>query len=54
LLGFFSVFNSDAIKDIQIYKSGMPASYGGRLSSVRMYTEMMAIIRNSALMAGLV
>src|SRR5260221_8569078 len=34
LLGFFSVFNSDAIKDIQIYKAGMPADYGGRLSSV--------------------
>lgn len=34
LLGFFSVFNSDAIKDINIYKSGIPASYGGRLSSV--------------------
>ncbi|MDN3584581.1 TonB-dependent receptor [Mucilaginibacter flavus] len=34
LLGFFSVFNSDAIKDIVIYKSGMPANYGGRLSSV--------------------
>ncbi|MDB4922084.1 TonB-dependent receptor [Mucilaginibacter sp.] len=34
LLGFFSVFNSDAIKDIQIYKAGMPANYGGRLSSV--------------------
>jgi hypothetical protein len=34
LLGFFSVFNSDAIKDIDIYKGGMPANYGGRLSSV--------------------
>lgn len=34
LLGFFSVFNSDAIKDIEIYKSGIPANYGGRLSSV--------------------
>ena len=34
LLGFFSVFNSDAIKDISIYKAGMPAQYGGRLSSV--------------------
>ena len=33
-LGFFSVFNSDAIKDISIYKGGMPANYGGRLSSV--------------------
>lgn len=34
LLGFFSVFNSDAIKDVAIYKGGMPAEYGGRLSSV--------------------
>jgi hypothetical protein len=34
LLGFFSTFNSDAIKDIAIYKGGMPAQYGGRLSSV--------------------
>ncbi|SDT68470.1 TonB-dependent Receptor Plug Domain [Mucilaginibacter mallensis] len=34
VLGFFSVFNSDAIKDISIYKGGMPANYGGRLSSV--------------------
>lgn len=34
LLGFFSVFNSDAIKDIAVYKGGMPANYGGRLASV--------------------
>lgn len=34
LLGFFSTFNSDAIKDISVYKGGMPAQYGGRLSSV--------------------
>jgi hypothetical protein len=34
LLGFFSVFNSQAIKDVQLYKGGMPAEYGGRLSSV--------------------
>jgi len=34
LLGFFSVFNSDAIKDLKLYKGGMPAQYGGRLSSV--------------------
>ena len=34
LLGFFSVFNPDAIKDLQLYKGGMPANYGGRLSSV--------------------
>jgi hypothetical protein len=34
LLGFFSVFNSDAIKDLKLYKGGMPAEYGGRLSAV--------------------
>ncbi len=34
LLGFFSVFNSDAIKDMKLYKGNAPAEYGGRLSSV--------------------
>jgi len=34
LFGFFSTFNSDAIKDVDLYKGGMPAQYGGRLSSV--------------------
>lgn len=34
LLGFFSVFNPDAIKTAKIYKGGFPARYGGRLSSV--------------------
>ncbi|QEC52434.1 outer membrane receptor protein involved in Fe transport [Anseongella ginsenosidimutans] len=34
LLGFFSTFNSDAIKNMTLYKGGMPAQYGGRLSSV--------------------
>ena len=34
LLGFFSVFNSDAIKDVTVYKGDEPAQYGGRLSSV--------------------
>ena len=34
LLGFFSVFNSDALKDVKLYKGGAPAEYGGRLSSV--------------------
>jgi len=34
LFGFFSVFNSDAIKDVSMYKGGIPARYGGRLSSV--------------------
>lgn len=32
--GFFSVFNSDAIKDIKLYKGDMPAKFGGRVSSV--------------------
>lgn len=34
LLGFFSTFNPDAVEDITIYKTGMPAQFGGRLSSV--------------------
>ncbi|RWX01629.1 TonB-dependent receptor [Flavobacterium cerinum] len=34
LFGFFSVFNADAIKDMKLYKGGIPARYGGRLSSV--------------------
>ena len=34
LLGFFSVFNGDAVKDVNLIKGGMPAQYGGRLSSV--------------------
>jgi hypothetical protein len=34
VMGFFSVFNADAIKDVKIYKGGLPAQYGGRLSSV--------------------
>jgi hypothetical protein len=34
LFGFFSTFNSDAVKDVKVYKGGFPAQYGGRLSSV--------------------
>lgn len=34
LFGFFSVFNPDAIKDIRLYKGGIPSKYGGRVSSV--------------------
>ena len=34
LFGFFSVFNADAIKDINLIKGGMPAQFGGRLASV--------------------
>ncbi|MBJ6368989.1 TonB-dependent receptor [Snuella sedimenti] len=34
LFGFFSVFNPDAIKDLKLFKGGIPARYGGRVSSV--------------------
>ena len=34
LFGLFSVFNSDAIKEVKLYKGGIPSSYGGRISSV--------------------
>ncbi len=34
LFGFFSAFNPDVVKNVELYKSGIPAEYGGRLSSV--------------------
>lgn len=34
MMGFFSIFNSDALRDIKLFKGGMGAEYGGRLSSV--------------------
>jgi len=34
LMGFFSVFNNDAIKDVKLYKGDIPAAFGGRLASV--------------------
>ncbi len=34
LFGFFSVFNTDALKEVELMKGGIPAEYGGRLSSV--------------------
>ncbi len=34
LLGFFSIFNGDAINNVEVIKGGIPAEYGGRLSSV--------------------
>ena len=33
-LGFFSIFNADAVRNVQLYKGSIPAQYGGRLSSV--------------------
>lgn len=34
LFGFFSIFNADAIDNLRLYKGGIPANYGGRISSV--------------------
>ncbi len=34
LMGFFSVFNNDAVKSVELYKGDLPAKYGGRLSSM--------------------
>lgn len=34
MLGFFSVFNADAVKNVTLYKGNFPARYGGRLSSI--------------------
>lgn len=34
VFGFFSIYNTEAVNDVQIYKGGMPAKFGGRLSSV--------------------
>lgn len=34
LFGFFSIFNPDAVKDVKLYKGGIPSEYGGRLSSI--------------------
>lgn len=39
LFGFFSVFNADAVRNVEITKSGMPAYYGGRLASVLDVTQ---------------
>jgi hypothetical protein len=35
----FSVFNPDAIKDLKLYKGGIPANYGGRVSSVLIFIK---------------
>ncbi len=43
LLGFFSVFNGEAIRNVEVIKGGMPAEYGGRLSSVIALTQEMEI-----------
>ncbi len=34
VMGFFSIFNPDAVKDVKLYKGGIPALYGGRIASI--------------------
>jgi hypothetical protein len=51
--GFFSAFNADAIKDIQIYKGGFPAEFGGRISSVVNLTGKTGNENKTALGVGL-
>ncbi|HEY4789120.1 MAG TPA: TonB-dependent receptor, partial [Bacteroidales bacterium] len=43
LLGFYSVFNTDIVNDLTLIKSGMPAEYGNRISSVLEFTSKRAI-----------
>lgn len=53
LLGFFSVFNPDAVKDVQLYKGGIPARYGGRLSSVLDIRMREGNLKNFAVQGGI-
>ena len=51
--GFFSAFNSGALKDIQLFKGGFPAEYGGRISSVLDLTGKTGNSNKLSLSAGL-
>lgn len=51
--GFFSAFNADAIKDVQLYKGGYPAKYGGRTSSVVELTGKAGDATNFRMGAGI-
>ncbi|MEK6151940.1 TonB-dependent receptor [Flavobacteriaceae bacterium 3-367] len=53
LLGFFSIFNADAIKDIKLYKGGIPARFGGRASSVLDIRQKDGNSKNFALTGGI-
>ncbi|WP_375587357.1 TonB-dependent receptor domain-containing protein [Flagellimonas aurea] len=50
--GFFSAFNSEALKDIQLYKGGFPAAFGGRISSVMELTGKTGNSNKFSLSAG--
>ncbi|TDI71431.1 MAG: TonB-dependent receptor [Bacteroidetes bacterium] len=51
--GFFSAFNADAIKDVQVYKGAFPAKYGGRTSSVIDLAGKTGDVNHLAVGAGL-
>jgi len=53
LMGFFSVFNSDALKNMAVYKGGIPAKYGGRASSVLDITMKDGNSRNFSASGGI-
>jgi hypothetical protein len=53
LLGFFSVFNADAIKDMKLYKGGIPARFGGRASSVLDIRQKDGNSKNFSLTGGI-
>ncbi|BDW94054.1 TonB-dependent receptor [Allomuricauda sp. XS_ASV26] len=53
MFGFFSVFNADAIKDLKLYKGGIPARFGGRVSSVLDIRQKDGNNKNFALTGGI-
>jgi len=53
LFGFFSVFNPDAVKDVKLYKGGIPSRYGGRLSSILDVRMKEGNSKNVALSGGI-
>lgn len=53
LFGFFSVFNADAVKNVDITKSGMPAYYGGRLASILDVSQKEGNMKKYELDAGI-
>jgi len=53
LFGFFSIFNADALKNIEVIKSGMPANYGGRLASIIDVSQKEGNMKNYELDGGI-
>lgn len=53
MFGFFSVFNADAIKDVKLYKGGIPPRFGGRVSSVLDIRQKDGNSKNFALTGGI-